>query len=341
MKKTTTIIVIVLILIMYFQLIYYTRKNNSNTLNEISENYTNTTNTTSTENKVIAKNSDAENKQVIPDNLSDFYKSYSGTITMESLKSKLYNFIYEKTAEISNMTSGKSGDEIEQIYNDNTQKINEMYIYSLSDFSEIVNQLNQIKYTSKYEYASSELDLSKISKTAEYTTIKLTVKYNNGHIFTMNLYLANDETTNIKFQIKNYSELDELYQKYNGTVKKSDTEKSINYFINTAANSIQSATDSKTKNQILQYFDLNKDSIEEMNIYSGEDFYNVYTQVIKISWKKNPEFINYKIDMTEYKEQSNYAIVPLIINYSTNQSITLKLYLATNATQQQTIHYSI
>ena len=78
-----------------------------------------------------------------------------------------------------------------------------------------------------------------------------------------------------------------------------------------------------------------------MNIYSGEDFYNVYTQVIKISWKKNPEFINYKIDMTEYKEQSNYAIVPLIINYSTNQSITLKLYLATNATQQQTIHYSI
>lgn len=340
MKKTTTIIVIILIIIMYAQLVYYTHKNtDNNTVEEVTQ-YTNTTSNTVKENKVIVNNSDEGNKKVIPTNLSEFYKSYLGIVSISSLENKLYNFLYIDTPKIIELTNGKSGDEISTIYNDNMQELNEMYLYSAEDLLNITNQLNQIKYTGKYEYSSSELDISSIEKDDEYTVIKLTVKYTNEHAFMISLYLANDDSMSTKFEIKNYSPLDTLYKKYNGMVKKADVEKSINYFITTSASAIHDATDEKTKNQILQYFDLNKDNISEMNIYTADDYYKIYTQIVKLSWKKNPEFMYYTINMDTYSKQGNYDTIQLTLNYSNSQSMVLKLYLTNTSLQDQSIKFT-
>ena len=89
------------------------------------------------------------------------------------------------------------------------------------------------------------------------------------------------------------------------------------------------------KNQILQYFDLNKDNISEMNIYTADDYYKIYTQIVKLSWKKNPEFMYYTINMDTYSKQGNYDTIQLTLNYSNSQSMVLKLYLTNTSLQDQ------
>lgn len=118
-----------------------------------------------------------------------------------------------------------------------------------------------------------------------------------------------------------------LSQQYNGDTKLMLLERLLYNFINKDVKNIYNMTTGKSKNQILQTYDLNKQEINNMNIYSKEDFSVIASQIFNIGTKK---YINTEIVMESYKPNENgYTTFNLIIRYE-GYEFTIKVCLANN-----------
>lgn len=138
-------------------------------------------------------------------------------------------------------------------------------------------------------------------------------------------FIPEVEITNV-IEPKN---LDKLSHNYKGDMRLVTLEKELYTFINTNIKTIYNMTNRKSINQILQLYDLNKDTINKMNIYSAEDFEAITTEAFKVANIRNVEYSNSIIDMDSYKEDDNgYCTFNITFIYTNQNEVKIKVYLA-------------
>lgn len=120
--------------------------------------------------------------------------------------------------------------------------------------------------------------------------------------------------------------MDEFIKKYSGSQKIIPLEKNFYEFIYTTVPNIYGTTIKLSNNKIAQLYDLNKEKINNMNIYSSDDFYNITNQIRLVGNKAT--LSKSVIDMTTYKADDNNVSVNVKFTYSNNTEITIKVYYA-------------
>lgn len=340
MKKFLIILITLSIILLIGQNIYY----NTNK----KENIVIASNNTSTENHTILTDEngndidiDAPTKTIYARGTTTIYKSYNGLVPMEKLQSELYIFLYDVIPQIRNLTQSKTTEQISKIYYENQDTFNQMQIYSEEDFEYIATELESIGYdrsTYIYSYAEADTD-SYITLSDNYIQFNVTINFkNNAKIyFTIKLSTNGNNTKSIKYCA--YDVLSLVYKKYKGQVEENHLKTAIQTLIN-SVESIYGATTGISNNKRLQYFDLHKDDVKSIGIYSNEDFLKVSNQVNNMDWTNNLKFVSYSVDLSNYKEENGYASFILKLNYDNNQSMSVILYLAQNITTDPNIKIS-
>lgn len=210
MKIIVRIIIVILFALLIGQLAYYNLKNNqtnnveNNQLSSLIENNTNLTQNLTNENVMdgyfVVNLITQPEGYVEPDNYYLIDRMYLGNVDTEVIRQKIEQFIKEDVEEIGSLTTLKSENYKLQYYDNHTEEINNMGIYSAEDFSAISRQINLLALNDEYE--SSTIDRTDWTETDDgYTRLKIIFTYESGKDLELYVYIANDSTTqpNIKF----------------------------------------------------------------------------------------------------------------------------------------------
>lgn len=200
MKIITRTIIILLFVLLLGQLIYYnfnnnTNESNTNSTNEIEKIMVNEEGNVFTYNVIQTPDNIIE-----PDNFYLVERYSTGIISSEELRQAIEKFITEDVKTIHKQTTNRSNNYKTQYYDEHTEEINNMGIYSADDYKKISVQINLLNSNDKYK--SSEIDTSSYAQTSDgYTRLKVTLTYTSNKKVKLYVYLANKESTmpNIKF----------------------------------------------------------------------------------------------------------------------------------------------
>lgn len=122
-----------------------------------------------------------------------------------------------------------------------------------------------------------------------------------------------------------------LSQVYKGNMKLLTLEQELYTFIDKNVKEIYNAVSGKSINKILQLYDLKKQAINSMNIYSAEDFKEIATEILKVGGVQGINYISSNIDMQSYNNDENgYASFNITFTYTNMSQIKMKVYLANN-----------
>ena len=128
------------------------------------------------------------------------------------------------------------------------------------------------------------------------------------------------------------NKIDVLSRTYKGELKLVTLEKELYKFVNENIKKIYNETTGKSQNQVLQIYDLKKEYINQMNIYSAEDLKAISAETLKIGGIENINYTYSKIDMESYKEREDgYVTFNIAFIYSNSSEIKIKVYLANSS----------
>ena len=118
---------------------------------------------------------------------------------MLNLEKEIYTFVNINKKAIYSDTNKKSLNQIMQMYDLNTEKINSYYIYSREDFFDIATQIISIG-TAK-TFLSSEIDMSTYNEKDSYASFNLKLTFTDSKQINMKVYLLTDNSNvpSIKF----------------------------------------------------------------------------------------------------------------------------------------------
>lgn len=203
MKKILISIIIILIVILISQLIYFRNNNkesNTNIINEIVNN--NLVNQEEDPKRLVYDEPLIRITEVVePENIATLSKTYKGNMKLVTLEKELYTFINKNVKEIYNATSGKSINQILQLYDLKKELINNMNIHSAQDFKEIVTEVLKVGGVQGISYSESSIDMESYNNDENgYATFNITFTYTNMSQIKLKVYLANNTNTlpNIK-----------------------------------------------------------------------------------------------------------------------------------------------
>ena len=116
--------------------------------------------------------------------------------------------------------------------------------------------------------------------------------------------------------------------------------KELYVLVNNNAREIYDMTAKKSINKILQTYDLNEEKINNMNIYSREDFLDISTQILNVENKNGVGYLSSYIDINTYNSDENsYTTFKLNIIYTNSNRIVMKICLANNDTTIPSIKF--
>ena len=206
MKRFLICIIIILLILLIGQVIFFNSKSNT----KISEEniIINSTENTNSSNMTTNELEDTNNMQkqdiIIPSGINLIMERYKGNVDENYLEQEFYKFINTNVKQIYNLTTRKSINKILQIYDLNTDEINNMHIYSSNDFLEIATQTYRVANISGVKYSTSIVAMSSYNEDENgYTTFNVTFNYSNDDTIKLKVYLANSEsiTPQIKFGV--------------------------------------------------------------------------------------------------------------------------------------------
>lgn len=307
MKKFLISIIILLLILIIVQSIYY--KINSNNISSIG-------------------NGGIEN---IEERLyilgeSDIYNKYKSKINMEDLEKRFYSFINVNLPEVFKNIDGKNIQEIKQYYEENTDKINAMYIYQEEDFVSIAKQLQNI-YNAQNKIVNIE--------NYKVDTNSITAIQNGLIGFDVIFSYDNDTALKVKFilsentenmMIASASDLDKVFEYYTGNVKKSDFLSKLESLISNVK-TIRDNSTLRTENEKMQYYDLNKEGLNNIGIFSGEDYITIANQVNAMKWRyQDISYINFEVENDIIADENNFNFkVKLFYSYDSEMELIVKL----------------
>ena len=134
--------------------------------------------------------------------------------------------------------------------------------------------------------------------------------------------------------------LKEIMEQYSGKVSIDFVEEELNTFINTDMTKIYDMTTGKSNNKILQKYDLETDAINEMNIYSGEDFLEIVRQIFLVGNVKKVKCISRSVEENSYNFNDNgYTSFNIVLKFDSSNTIKLKLNLANEETSNPSFKF--
>ena len=165
----------------------------------------------------------------------------------------------------------------------------------------------------------------------------------NNTLFNTNYTSTNEtENTNIEQNIIVPAGLDTIMERYKGNVNENYIEKEFYKFINTYVKQIYNLTARKSINNILQIYDLNIEDINNMHIYSANDFLEIATQTYHVANISGVTYLNIIADISTYNDDDNgYTTFKVTFNYSNNKAIELKIYLANNESVTPLVRFGV
>lgn len=325
------LIVILLIILMIWQIIYFNKKNNNkNTTNAIdaSESYI------SEEVRANIIEQEQLDKHIEVGSLSIIYdEKYKGSVSIDTIKKELYKFLYTNILKIRELTNNKDSNEIYDIYNSNKDTITAMNITSEDDFEGIVNELKEIKYDETVTYNNSIAMLNTYENTDDNYgrfLISFNLKDENSETRLLSLYvkLANNDSLQPQIIYQPYNELDKIYSNYTGQVSKNKFIELLDKFKENIP-SIEKDTAGKSDNARLQYYDNNKEKLNEIGIYSREDCLSIIQEINGLVWKNSPQIISQSYSYREVNEQK-YARFIVMLQYTGNGIIRFEVWVSTD-----------
>lgn len=194
MKKFLTSLIIILFILLIVQLAYFNiKKQTSENLIQISQN-----NQNFEQNQTNVYEEEKINENIIEINgLEEIMSQYSEKETINLIEKEIYTFANTDLPKIYNMTTGKSNNKILQMYDIETETINEMNIYSGEDFLGIVAQIFMVGNVKKVKCTSCSVEENSYNSNDNgYTSFNIILEFDSSNIINLKIYIANETTTN-------------------------------------------------------------------------------------------------------------------------------------------------
>lgn len=326
-RKTFIYVVIILVAVMFIQIIIFNliekNKNKNNTI-YYNENF--------------VKNDDIATSKIYPINTYKVFDIYKGPIQISDFEGMIYQMIFENIPKLNKNYSNMSQQKVIDDYNKNTSKINEMYIYSSDDLYLITQQIKNAYRDVVPVFDYVKIDENSIKDENGYCSFNIDIYFANNQTINLKMYLTDTQTTltqnaNNTSSIQNAgktviiednSAIQKLYKVSNEGFNKSDAIEIIQNIID-KAEQIKTDTRGYSINKEKQYYDLHKDDLNKLGIYSADDFVELAGEIKKVSWNDQDKITGYTIDMSEMTNDTNYNTVNLYINYGNIERISLKM----------------
>lgn len=250
----------------------------------------------------------------------DLYENYNLGLSLEELQSKMYDFVYVNLPEIYKNIEEMDTEETKEYYNENNIKTN-MYIYSEENFVMIAKQLQNIYRTKKdISLIESRIDLDNIIRTSEgLIAFDVSLGFDNNRDLRIRVVLSENNKT---FQILSDSNLDKIFSNRNLNMKKYEFLDKIENFISNVLR-LRALSTLKTENEKMQYFDENKEYLEDLLITDSKDYISITNQINAMNWiNGTPIFENYEI-LDSLSKMEGYDTFKMILYYNNNNKIDL------------------
>lgn len=300
MKKNIFIIIvfIILILIIFIQLIYFNFTKNSDIKNE--------------EQTV----SETRNTDGIIYNINNLFNYYSEiTVSTKQMEETVDDLITNKFIKIRNETINNTPSQNKEYYVQHKKELDDMGILTSIDFIMIAEQMKNVLKDEKLmpREINVNIDENEIND-KDYYKFDLIISYiNNAKI---NLKCLVKKQINIKEQANNKidnkiyfqsnSNLDKIFKSYNRNLNPEEFVLRLNAFID-GFQQIYNNTRLNSLNNQAQYYNFNLLFLNNMGIYSEEDFQYISAQIdSNINWNSQTSFSYYDVTPQNYVEKDGY-----------------------------------
>ena len=314
MKRLLVTIILLLVILAIGQAIYY-KYNVKNEQINISQ-------------EINSIQNEQIEKSLYMHGIDNLYENFYPNISREDLQKKMYNFVCINLPQIYMDTLNMTAEEIKNYYNE--KNINQSVgVYSEEDFIIIVKQLQNIYYTRENIILSeTKIDTESISRNPNgLIDFNVTLDFDNERSLEIKVIISEQEDT---FIILSNSNLDKIFKKYAGDVKKEEILEKIDNLV-ANVDRIRQNTTLKTDNEKSQYFDLNEDDMKNVGISTAEDFIKVANQVNSMKWINGKlRFQNYEIDYNSLIQDENYSSFKIILYYNYESKIEIIVSIRNN-----------
>ena len=170
-----------------------------------------------------------------------------------------------------------------------------------------------------------------------------------------NQTISTSEDNNVLINVNNTNNLEETMQKqenvivpsgitslaseYTGELKLITIEKELYNFVYNNVRKINEQTNWKSINYILQYYDLHTNDINEMGIYSAEEYRKIASQINKLDKYDTYERSTIEANSIE-NTQDGYIKFTVSLIYTSGKEIVLNMYLANNEETMPNVKYT-
>lgn len=170
-----------------------------------------------------------------------------------------------------------------------------------------------------------------------------------------NQTIGTSEDNNVLINVNNTNNLEETMQKqenvivpsgitslaseYTGELKLITIEKELYNFVYNNVRQINEQTNWKSINYILQYYDLHTNDINEMGIYSAEEYRKIASQINKLDKYDTYERSTIEANSIE-NTQDGYIKFNVSLIYTSGKEIVLNMYLANNEETMPNVKYT-
>lgn len=170
-----------------------------------------------------------------------------------------------------------------------------------------------------------------------------------------NQTIGTSEDNNVLINVNNTNNLEETMQKqenvivpsgitslaseYTGELKLITIEKELYNFVYNNVRKINEQTNWKSINYILQYYDLHTNDINEMGIYSAEEYRKIASQINKLDKYDTYERSSIEANSIE-NTQDGYIKFNVSLIYTSGKEIVLNMYLANNEETMPNVKYT-
>lgn len=170
-----------------------------------------------------------------------------------------------------------------------------------------------------------------------------------------NQTIGTSEDNNVLINVNNTNNLEETMQKqenvivpsgitslaseYTGELKLITIEKELYNFVYNNVRQINEQTNWKSINYILQYYDLHTNDINEMGIYSAEEYRKIASQINKLDKYDTYERSTIEANSIE-NTQDGYIKFTVSLIYTSGKEIVLNMYLANNEETMPNVKYT-
>ncbi len=133
-------------------------------------------------------------------------------------------------------------------------------------------------------------------------------------------------------KIANKNDSSMVFERYAFGINQEDFDKNILNFAENQLKQIHDITTGQSVAYMTQYYDLHEKEINDMMIYSSDDFVNMAAASELPFFSKNPEYQGMDIDPNSATIDDEYLTFDGLLNYSTGGNVEIRISIAKDAT---------